>query len=159
MLADLSNPYCDTSLIYLANLRLCIELTPSQELDRCFNPYGNEHFYLNTSANETWLAVKGINHSLNGTVISIFCTQYKNCFDDYIETNIFNFEFITNGNGIQQGFCILLWNILFSVCNNSYCSSNAACEEGICVCKPGYSGDGVMCDPGKFSFCGCVINA
>lgn len=35
------------------------------------------------------------------------------------------------------------------MCNN--CSKSAICEEGNCVCKPGYRGDGIRCDlDGKF---------
>lgn len=44
-------------------------------------------------------------------------------------------------------------------CDN--CSSNATCPEGVCVCNPGYSGDGMICIPdGKFSssyMCECII--
>lgn len=49
-----------------------------------------------------------------------------------------------------------MWFFLVSHCDN--CSSNATCPEGVCVCKPGYSGDGMMCIPdGKFScMCECI---
>lgn len=145
------------------SLQLCFESTPSQDFDGCYKnnlTNFNEHFYLNISAHDTQLGVKGINSSLNGTVISIFCItnlshSCPKITRGYTETNIFNFEFITNGNGIQQKVFAYYYGVYFSVCNNSYCSSNATCEEEVCVCKRGYTGDGMMCDPvpdGKFSF-------
>lgn len=51
---------------------------------------------------------------------------------------------------IWKMFCIVSWPTwYFSVCNK--CSVNAICEEGVCICKPGYRGDGIRCDfDGKF---------
>ena len=35
-------------------------------------------------------------------------------------------------------------SIISVICEN--CSKNATCEEGECVCEPGYSGDGMTCN-------------
>lgn len=149
---------CDTNPIKGADQLLCFKSNSAQGVDGCFDPVSlkeNENFYLNISADDTWLGVRGINPSLNGTVISIFCTppELDGCPNTNMEFNIFNFQFITNGN---QWYTTKLFAYYygydFLVCDN--CSSNATCEEGVCVCKPGYSGDGMMC--GKFSMCYCM---
>lgn len=150
MFADLSNPYCNTDLKLYASLLLCFESTPSQDFDGCFDYWLlNEHFDLEqyNVNNSTWLGVKGINTSLNEIVISIFCITESpdNCLQSsYIETNIFNF-IILNGNGIIENIYKVSWlTWYFSVCNN--CSKDATCEEGMCVCKQGYRGDGIICN-------------
>lgn len=95
---------CSTNINEGANPLLCFESNSAQGVDGCFDPDSlikeNEYFYLNCTLDGTWLAVRGINPSLNGTVISIFCvpTELNNCPNRHMEFNIFNFEFITNGN-------------------------------------------------------------
>lgn len=105
LFANLSNPYCNTNLVDTTSLLLCFESTSSQDFDGCFDDSleGNEHFYIGQHSvdNTSWLGVKEIIPSLNGTVISIFCIieRSDNCpQSSYIDTNIFNLEFITNGN-------------------------------------------------------------
>lgn len=151
--ADLSNPYCETELSQSPTLRLCFASTPTQDFDGCFDKLrGNKHFELKTCANDTCIEVKGINPSLNATVISIFCiTTPDNCQEtSYIETNIFNFVFTTNGNDSYTTKIFgYNYGVFFAVCNS--CSPNATCEDGRCICKEGFTGDGIRCNLiGKF---------
>ena len=76
---------------------LCFESTPTQDYDGCI---GHEHFYIQSYENNVWLGIKGINPSLNGTVISVFCITFDNncALYSYIDANIFNF--IITGNRI-----------------------------------------------------------
>lgn len=129
LLANLSNPYCNTNLADTTSLLLCFEYpsfesTSSQDFDGCFDDSleGNEHFYIvQHSVDDTWLGVKNIIPSLNRTVISIFCIieRSDNCpQSSYIDANIFNLEFITNGNDntcTTKYFAHLLWSIFFSM--------------------------------------------
>lgn len=106
LFAKVTNPYCNTILSLSTSLLLCFESTPSQDYDGCFNDGGNEHFYLKPYENNTWIGIKGINPSLDGTVISIFCIIPEgpdNCSKIFpVETSIFNYRLVMNGNGIQQ---------------------------------------------------------
>ena len=87
----------------MISLFLCFESTPTQHYDGCFQVHeGHEHFYIQPYENDVSLGVKGINSSLNGTVISVFCISFDNCAQfSYIDINIFNF--IITGNGIYTG--------------------------------------------------------
>ena len=108
LFANLNNSYCPTNLSLSTSLLLCFESTPSQEYDGCYDDGGNEHFYLKTFEDNAWIGVNGsgINSSLDGTVISIFCILTDGCDNcpqtSPIETNIFNYLLALNGNGLQQ---------------------------------------------------------
>lgn len=113
LFADLTNSYCNTNLFLSTSLLLCFESTPPQDYDGCYNDGGNEHFYLrpyNEDDSSTWLGVKKINPSLNGTLISIFCILTDdNCLQTSpIETNIFNYLLAINGNDPKYLFVLLM---------------------------------------------------
>lgn len=105
LFANLTNSYCPTNLSESTSLLLCFESTLSQEYDGCYDNGGNEHFYLRPHEDNAWIGIKGINPSLDGTVISIFCILTDgrdNCSQkSSIETNIFNYLLAINGNGLQ----------------------------------------------------------
>ena len=121
LFANLTNPYCNTNLLLSTSLMLCFESTPSQEYDGCFDDGGNEHFYLKPYEDNTWLGVKEINPSLNGTVISIFCIKTDgpdNCPQTSpIETSIFNFLLAINGNGLYTTKILLYYNVFVFFCS------------------------------------------
>lgn len=108
LFANLTNPYCNTNLSLSTSLLLCFESTPPQDYDGCYNDGGNEYFYLRPYEDDTWLGVKKINPSLNGTIISIFCILTDdNCSQTSpIETNIFNYLLAINGN--DPKYCFVL---------------------------------------------------
>ena len=43
----------------------------------------------------------------------------------------------------------LIWLIYAGMCSNINCSQNAICKDGQCVCKDGYTRDGIKCKKGK----------
>ena len=48
-------------------------------------------------------------------------------------------------------FSMLYLCIFKAMCGSINCSQNATCEDGKCMCKPGYTRNGTECDPnGKF---------
>lgn len=149
ILADLTNPYCRTEEDFLFNIQVCFE---SALLNRCFNglellPDQSEiDFYIQNN----YLWVTDVNTSMNKTLINMFClSNYSiQCDASPIkEIMILNSE-LSKDPGDNKYIYIVELSVYISfyvgVCGN--CSTNAICEEGLCVCKPSYSGDGMICN-------------
>ncbi|CAI8031479.1 hypothetical protein GBAR_LOCUS17864 [Geodia barretti] len=121
---NLSNMYCNVNKS-LTNIQLCID---SEEIYGCFGAFESPYFEFSDDGNAIGIEVRNLTESLNRTVISVFCPFRPCTSNPLLHTQILNIELLYTNES----------------CEN--CSIKATCECGICVCKNGYWGDGVMCE-------------
>ncbi|CAI8013367.1 hypothetical protein GBAR_LOCUS8490 [Geodia barretti] len=121
---DLSNDYgCDFGSPVI-EYSICIYSGDSND---CFaNPCGNGQIFTSLCSGSTssdGTVGLEVGEVENGTVVSIFCQR-------------------TDCRGYFSN--VLLFNIGILTCED--CNENADCIEGQCVCKRGYTGDGLSCE-------------
>jgi hypothetical protein len=118
---DLSNNFCDFGS--LIEYTICIHSGGSND---CFSdPCGNRKVFTSLcpqSIQENEKVGLVVNEAENGTIVSMFCKRNVNCVGSISEVMVFNVALLV-------------------------CDENAMyeAEETRCVCKEGYTGNGIVC--------------
>jgi hypothetical protein len=117
---DLSNNFCDFRSSF-NEYTICIHSGGS---NGCLpNPCASNKVFpslCRRSIQENEKVGLEVNEAENGTIVSIFCTRQVNCVGSISEVMVLNIALLT-------------------------CDENAEYEEGECVCRENYTGDGIVC--------------